>query len=159
MLNKSLINSLRYIVFGTTLCGIVIYGVMFPVIGVNMINDYPEFSNWFYPWLIFLWLTSIPCFSVLFLLWKILDNIKNNNIFSYENARKLKYNSRITIVDTVFFLIGNNVFLVLNMSHPAVLLCSLIIVFAGISISVVFEALSRLAEKAAQLQEENNLTI
>lgn len=45
------------------------------------------------------------------------------------------------------------------MSHPAVLLFSLFIVFMGISIAVLFEGLSRIGEKAYDLQIENEFTI
>ena len=45
------------------------------------------------------------------------------------------------------------------MSHPGVLLLSLLIVFAGIAVTVASAALSHLVYKAASLQEQSDLTI
>ncbi len=51
------------------------------------------------------------------------------------------------------------VLLFLNMSHPGVVLGSLLVVFAGAAAAVAAAALSHLVRKAALLQEENDLTI
>ena len=45
------------------------------------------------------------------------------------------------------------------MSHPDVVLASLVIDFVGIAVSVASAGLSHLVEKAAKLQEESELTI
>ncbi|MBE5905224.1 MAG: DUF2975 domain-containing protein [Lachnospiraceae bacterium] len=47
----------------------------------------------------------------------------------------------------------------LNRSHPGVLLGSLVVDFVGIAIGVAAAALSHLVYKAAELKEENELTI
>lgn len=159
MINKSLTKWMRCVIVGMTLCGILIYFVIFPVIGSEIIKYYPELNDWFYPWISFIWLTAIPCFGVLCLLWRIITNIKSGKIFSLDNIKYLKYNSRFAVIDSVLFLSGNIILLFLNMSHPAVLLFSLFIVFMGISIAVLFEGLSRIGEKAYDLQIENEFTI
>ena len=45
------------------------------------------------------------------------------------------------------------------MSHPAALLASLAVVFAGVAVAVGAAVLSHLAQKAAALQEQSDLTI
>ena len=45
------------------------------------------------------------------------------------------------------------------MNHPGIILYSLIVVFAGVAISVAAATLSHLVLKAAKLQEENDLTV
>ena len=45
------------------------------------------------------------------------------------------------------------------MNHPGVILYSLIVVFAGVAVSVVSAALSHLVLKAALLQEESDLMV
>lgn len=47
----------------------------------------------------------------------------------------------------------------MNMSHPAILLASLLILFGGLALAIAFFVLSRLVEQAARLREENDLTI
>ena len=45
------------------------------------------------------------------------------------------------------------------MNHPGVILYSLIVVFAGVAVSVASAALSHLVLKAALLQEESDLMV
>ena len=54
---------------------------------------------------------------------------------------------------------GNLLLLVLNQSHPAVVLFSMLIVFAGVAVAVAAASLSHLVKKAADLQEQSDLTI
>ena len=49
--------------------------------------------------------------------------------------------------------------LVIKLSHPAIALLSLLVVFVAIAISVFFASLSHLVEKAAAMKDENDLTI
>ena len=61
--------------------------------------------------------------------------------------------------DFVIVFLANIIFLLLDMSAAAVMLVICIIVFAGISISICAAALSHLVAKAAEIQEENDLTV
>ena len=79
--------------------------------------------------------------------------------FSYENARYLKWVSYLSMADAVFVFLANIVFLLLDMSAAAVMLVICIIVFIGISISICSAALSHLVAKAADIKEENDLTV
>ena len=74
-----------------------------------------------------------------------------------DNARCLRTVSLLAALDAAYFFLGNLVLLFLNMSHPGVVLMSLLVVFAGVAVAAA--ALSHLVRKAALLQEENDLTI
>ena len=111
------------------------------------------------PWLILIWISAIPCYAVLVLGWKIADNIQMDRSFSYENARYLKWVSYLSMADAIFVFAANIVFLLLDMSAAAVMLVICIIVFIGISISICSAALSHLVAKAADIKEENDLTV
>jgi len=150
---------LKVILIGAGVCGLVVYFVIFPTYGQSLVYDYPEFSNRFWPWLIFLWVSGIPCYTVLALGWKIASNIGKDQSFSNENARYLKWISWLAEGDGIFFFLGNVVFLFTNMSHPGIALFSLLVVFAGIAVAVTSAALSHLVQKAAVLQEQSDLTI
>ena len=76
-----------------------------------------------------------------------------------DNARLLKWISWLAAADSAYFFIGNIVLLFMNMSHPGVTLMSLIVVFGGVAITIASAALSHLIVKAADLQEESDLTI
>ena len=159
MKKKSLSNWLKAIIIGMGFIGLVFYGLVVPALGNDLVSHYPEYNDAYYLWVVFLWLTAIPCYIVLYLAWKISANIGKDNSFSKENAVCMKYISMLAAGDSIFFFIGNIVYLVIGFNHPSVVLASLVIVFIGVSIAVAAAVLSHLILKAAQLKEENDLTI
>ncbi len=159
MKQGTLSNWLKLIIVGVGICGIIIYAFVFPMMAQAMADKYPEFSNCQWPWLILIWVTAIPCYVVLALAWKIAVNIGTDRSFSIENAKLLKWISVLAALDTAVFFAGNIIYLLLSMNHPSIVLLSLLIEFFGIAISVAAAALSHLVMKAAELQEQSDLTI
>ncbi len=156
MEQKALAKWLKLVVLGVGLCGLAVYLGVIPGYGLSLRSQYPEFSNRFWPWLIFIWVSGIPCYAALALGWRIAGNIGRDRSFSMENARFLRTVSLLAALDTAYFFL---VLLFLNMSHPGVVLLSLLVVFAGAAAAVAAAALSHLVRKAALLQEENDLTV
>ncbi|MFR8207704.1 DUF2975 domain-containing protein [Hominenteromicrobium sp.] len=76
-----------------------------------------------------------------------------------KNASLLKSISILSALDAGFFFVGNIVLLLLNMSHPGVVLASFVVVFVGVAVAVASAALSHLVKKAAALQEQSDWTI
>ena len=159
MEQKALAKWLKIILIGVGLCGLIVYFLVLPVLGESIVADNPEYEYCFWPWLIFLWVTGIPCYAALFFGWKIAGNIGADRSFIQENADHLKKISWLAAGDSVYFFLGNLFFLLLCMSHPGITLFSLLVVFAGISVTVASAALSHLVKKAADLQEQSDLTI
>ncbi len=159
MEQKALSKWLKIIIVGVGICGLVGYFLIIPAFGQSMVRDYPEFSGWYWPWLIFLWGTGIPCYAALFFGWKIAANIGNDRSFSMENAKLLKWISWLAEGDAIYFFIGNIALWFAGMNHPGVVLAMFLVVFAGVAIAVAAAALSHLVKKAAVLQEESDLTI
>lgn len=159
MSHKSLSKWMKVILFIFGLCGIAIFGLVTPVIGTDLKNEYPEFAYAFIPWLVFILIMAIPCYAVLVLGWKIASSIGNDNSFSNSNAKRLKYVSVLTLVTSIYFFAGNVVFLLLNINHPGILLASLFITFVGTAISAASAILSYLVKKAAKLQEQSDWTV
>lgn len=159
MNQKNLSKWLQCIIIIMGLCGFVVCAAVIPLYGKHLQTLYPEFSNRFLPWLIFLWLSSIPCFTVLVFAWKIATNIGNDQSFSTQNARLLQWISSLSTVDAGFFFVGNILLLLLDMSHPSLVIASLLVVFIGIVFAVVTAILSHLVQKAAVLQEQSDWTV
>ena len=159
MSQKSLSKWMKVILFMFGICGIVLFGVVVPVVGLDFKNTYPEFAYAFVPWLVFILVTAVPCYAVLVLGWKIASSIAHDDSFSNENAKRLKNVSVLALVTSVYYFAGNVVFLLLNMNHPGILVASLFITFVGIAISAASAILSYLVKKAAKLQEQSDLTI
>lgn len=150
---------LKGIIIGFAICGGIAAALILPNLGGIFRMRYPEFSHWFYPWLIFLWITIIPCYLVLISAWKVAGNIGADQSFSYENGTHFKRISFYALADSIFFFAGNILFWLIGINHPGIVIISLLIVFVGLSISLACKALSQLVDNAAKLQEENDLTI
>jgi len=159
MEQKTLSKWLKLILIGVAVCGLIVYIAVIPMYGLSLRSLYPEFSNRFWPWLLFIWISGIPCFMVLYYGWRISTNIGNDQSFTEQNAALLKSISVLSVLDAGFFFVGNIVLLLLNMSHPGVVLASFVIVFVGVAIAVASAVLSHLVKKAAALQEQSDWTI
>ena len=159
MEQKTLSSWLKAILVGVGICGLMVYFGIFPEYGRSLVEDYPEFSNRFWPWLVFLWMSGIPCYAVLVLGWKIVSNIEKDHSFSNDNAKYLKWVAWLAAGDSAFYFAGNLVLLFAGMSHPGILLASVLVVFVGVAVTVVASALSHLVQKAAALQEQSDFTI
>lgn len=159
MEQKHLSKWLKLILIGVGICGLIMYAFVIPMYGLSLRTEYPEFSNRFWPWLIFLWVSGMPCFMVVYLSWKISTNIGKDLSFTEQNASLLKSISVLSGSDAGFFFVGNIVLLLLNMSHPGVVIASFAIVFVGVAVAVVSAVLSHLVKKASALQEQSDWTI
>ncbi len=156
---KTLGRWLKIIFAGAGVCGLVVYGGIVPGWGASLVEQYPEFADRYWPWLIFLWGTAIPCYWALVLGWRMARNIGQDRSFCPENARLTAWISRLAAADAAYFFAGNVALLLLEMSHPGVLLLSLLAVFVGAAVSAAAACLSHLVRKAAALQEQSDLTI
>ena len=159
MEQKTLSKWLKLILLGMGICGLAVYLMVVPSFGDSLCSQYPEFAGRYWPWLIFIWVSGIPCYAVLVLGWRIAANIGRDASFSLENARFLRSIAVLAALDAAYVFLGNLAMLFLDMSHPGVVLLSLLVVFAGAAVAVAAGALSHLVRKAALLQEENDLTI
>lgn len=159
MSQKNLSKWLKGIIAGMVVCGAIIYLYLIPVWGRDLVEANPEFSNCYIPWLAVLLISAIPCYWGLYFGWKIAAEIGKDNSFSRENASYLKNISMLAALDSVYFFGANLVLMLLGMNHPGIFLLSLFVVFAGIAVTVAAAALSHLVKKAADMKEENELTI
>ena len=160
MKQEILAKWLKIIIVGVSICILIVYAYATPVFGGNLVyNAYPEFSSWYKPWLLFIIGTAIPIAIALVYCWRIASEIGKDNSFSYVNAKMLKKIAVLAIADAGYFFVGNVVLLFASMNHPGILMLSLMLSFAGIAIAVAFLALSHLVTKAAEIREENELTI
>lgn len=151
---------LRVVIVGAAACAVLVYAMVIPRMGrVVAAAAQGAFDHCYWPWLIFLWVTGIPCAAALVCAWKIAGNIGANRAFSRANAKLLWTISLLAVTDAVFFFAGNIVFLFLDMNHPSVVLLSLLVVFLCAAIAVAGAALSHLVMKAADLQDQSDWTI
>ncbi|MBR3929821.1 MAG: DUF2975 domain-containing protein [Clostridia bacterium] len=159
MEQKTLSKWISLVLYGVAFIGFFIFFVIIPMYGKSLLHFYPEFSNRFWPWLIFLWVFSLPCYAAIIIGLRISKRIGLDQSFSMENAGSLKLISYLAASDTVFFTLGNGAMLLWGLSHPGVALASLIVSFIGFAVTIAAAALSHLVKKAAIMKEENDFTI
>ena len=154
-----LIKWLKFLVIFAAGCGMVMDLGVLPGVGSWMVDLAPELGGYFWPWLIFLWILSVPCYMALWMAWKIFTDIEKDRAFTMENAKRMGNVSFLAAADAVLLVVGNVVYLILNMNHPGVLLAAFFIALVGIAIAIAAAMLSHLIRKAAKLQDESDWTI
>ena len=159
MKQDSLAKWLKGIIIGIGICGFLICLVILPMLAKDILYEGPGMEHYYRPWMIFIWISAIPCYVVLFYGWKVASNIGRDNSFCEDNAVYLKRISYMAVIDSIYFFVGNIVLTFMTISHPSVFIGSLFVIFAGISVAVAAAALSHLVMKAAALQEQSDLTI
>ena len=145
MKQKKLANLLKLMIIGVGVCGLFVYAMVIPPLGKEM--------------LFAVLLTSSPFYVALVHSWKIMSNIANDDSFTIENADLLAKIASLARIDSVFLLAWSVLFFTINLINLQILVVSLFIVFIGIVVAAIFTALSHLVMKAADLQDQYDLTI
>ena len=159
MRQKELEKWLKIVIIAVAICGFVVCGVAIPWIGHVLIASDTQIAGMYIPWLVLFIISAIPCYLILYLGWKVASNIGKDRSFSVENEKYIKLASKILLVDAVYFFVINICLWKVYVNHPGVILALVFIVFAGVVLSVVAAVLSHLVVKAADLQEQSDLTI
>ena len=151
-----LARRLRLILIGVALCGLLFYLILLPAF---LRECFPQEPHTVRIYLCFLLPSSIPCYLVLVFGWGIVRNIRQDRSFSQENARLLRRISTLAAVDALYIFLGNPLLLLWGVGEWMFFLLALMIVFVGIAVSVAAAALSHLVLRAAELQEQSDLTV
>jgi hypothetical protein len=156
---KTLSIWVRLAAIASAVCGLTLCVWVLPAWGMDSLRTFPAFYEHFWPWLLFLWVAALPCFGILILVWKVADSIVRDTVFSRVTAKRISLAAGILLGDIAFFFVGNVVLMLLHMSHPGILLFSILVDMLGVSLAIFAAVLSRYITKAALLQEDAEGTI
>ena len=145
MNQKRLANWLKVMILGVAICGILVYGMVILPLGIGM--------------MLATGLTLVPCYIALIYSWKVMGNIANDHSFTVENARLLGKISSLSRIDSMFLFTWSILFFTTKITTLQILVISLFIVFMGVVVAAIFAALSHLVLRAADLQDQYDLTI
>ena len=106
---------------------------------------------------IFQWVVSLPCFWLLVMAWIIASDMQKERLFVEKNALRVKQATAILLADILLFLIGNIIFALLGWSEWLIL--HLFAAVVGLIIAILLFIFSQYLMKAANLQEESDLTV
>ena len=159
MSSKALYKLIRAAVIAVAICGAAAFIYLVPLFGADIAKNNPEYAYCYFPWLIFIWITAVPCFVFLIFIWKISTAVKYDTVFTLQTARLVKISAALLFIVVGFFFVGNILFMLLGMNHPGILLLSLIADVFGVSLALMAAVMARYLTKAATLQEEADSTI
>lgn len=160
MNQENLAKYLQAITIGVALLGLILCFCVIPIVGKELIAQKgATYNDWYYPWLILCWIMAVPCYLALFQFWGVAKEISKDNSFSDENAIHLKKISHLCVVAILILFVGNIAYFIIGWNQLGCFLLCMVIVCAGLVLSVLSAALSHLVYKAAALKEENDLTI
>ncbi|MDR1094033.1 MAG: DUF2975 domain-containing protein [Clostridiales bacterium] len=155
MSSKSLCFWVRCAIGMIAVCGLCVCAAWYPLGTSFSALVASDLAAWCM--LAFFWLTSLPCFFILVLSWKISAAIKTGDFFTARVAKLIKSSALILFIDLGAFFIGNLVFALLQVNVWA--LAYFFLTIAGLVTAIFMSVLSHYVAKAAELRDLNEGTI
>ena len=127
---------------------------------IEMTNEYKEYLINSYYLLIALYAcTGIPCYVVLFLVWKMADTVEKGKAFIHENAKRLKWIGKLALFDAVVGIVVVMIDSFMLEMYSELFYLMVMACFFALPFALVTWALSYMVEKASELQIESDYTI
>ena len=159
MSQKSIAKILKIFCMVVAVVGAFFFFVYAPLIVDELAFMYPEAAYLKWPGLFGVWVIAVLCYAVLGNFWKICVRIGEDNSFCNENADCMKRMGILSFVVAVL-LSGAMIFLgCLGFLGIAYFIVYSLLMCVVCGVGVLCLALAALIRRAAQLKEENDLTI
>lgn len=159
MSQKSIAKMLKIFCVIVAVVGAAFFFLYAPLFVDELAIMYPEAAYLKWPGMVGIWVIAILCYIVLGNFWMICVRIGEDNSFCNENADSMKRMGLLSFTVAVL-LTGAMIFLgcsgFLGLAYFAVYFLLMCVVCG---VGVLCLALSALIRRAAQLKEENDLTI
>lgn len=159
MSQKSIAKILKVFCVVVAVVGAFFFFVYAPLMVDELAFMYPEAAYLKWPGLVGIWVIAMLCYAVLGNFWMICVRIGEDNSFCNENADGMKRMGLISFIVAVL-LTGAMIFLgCLGFLGIAYFIVYSFLMCVVCGVGVLCLALSALIRRAAQLKEENDLTI
>lgn len=159
MEQKKIANILKVFSVGVGLVGALFFFGYVPILIGEMAVAYPEAAGLKWPGMIGVWMIALLCYIALGDFWTICTRIGEDNSFCRENVNSMKRISVLAFL-TAVLIIGATIFLgCLKLLTMAYFFKCFFVVCIAFGVGVICLALSALIRRAAQIKEENDLTI
>lgn len=152
----------KWLIFVTSIaaaCGLFCLLYLAPQMGREMIRDYPKLRYMYTPTLIFIYLNAIPCYIAAGMAMRIFVEIGRDNSFCAANAKRLRTAGNMFLINFVLFAAALIVLAVIRLITPTLSIILMLLAIGALVVSVMCAALSHLVVKAAEIKDENDLTI
>ncbi|MDR0889975.1 MAG: DUF2975 domain-containing protein [Oscillospiraceae bacterium] len=143
----------RIAVICMALCGIVLSVWILYGFRHEIFSEHRKIAFLFRAWLLLVWTTALPCLGVLALEWKVAGAISRNETFTLRVAKWMKTAAMLIFVSVGIFFIGNLLFLCMNLTHPWILIASLLVDMVGVALAGIAASIGKYVEKKAMHKE------
>ena len=109
--------------------------------------------------IVFIWITAILCFAILFFFWKIVCEIAKDNSFSMENAKSFKCMGICGVLIIIEYLARILIWFIKGDIYLVPISYTLFRIFVFIIFVILCYAMSKLVQNAYEIKQENELTI
>ena len=160
MTQKKLAGWLRGVIIIALVCVLLVYLWLLPVLLKEAVYIGNRSGAYLFTAALgFTELTGVPILIALGFAWRIAGEIGRDNSFSRRNASYMQIIAWLALADVVYFQTGLLVFAFCGFAHPSLFIAAFLLDSVGMVISVCAAALSHLILKAAEIREENDLTV
>lgn len=119
----------------------------------------PTYAYLKYPFLIGIYITTIPFFIALYQSLKLLDHIATKSAFSEVTVGALTNIKYCAISIIVLYALGLTGLGIINVLHPSIAIIGVTIIFASWTIALFAAVLQELLNNIIEIKSENDLTV
>lgn len=148
MKQSTLAACLKIIVIIAAIIGLLFLIFFIPNEGKVIARVNPEVAYMYTPCLIYVYIMAVPYYLVLYLFYRVFDEIGKNNEFCNENVGRLKYISILSLVEMLLCVIPIVLLGSMNILNPGVAILLFLLSFLSVTIAMSAKTLSYLTKKA-----------
>lgn len=155
MKHKTMANLLRAVIVLLVGCGLFMHIWWIP----NIVRDSYSLEFVTVEWVTLTSAALIPCYAVTVIAWLIADSISKEREFCHRNAALFRWVFGLALGDSALFLLASIVLYATGRAYIWCVFTALPLAALGICVAICAAVLSHLIDRAADLQEDSDLTI
>ncbi len=155
MKHKTMANLLRAVIILLVGCGLFMHIWWIPTI----VRDGCSLEMVTVEWVTHAAVALIPCYAVTVIAWFVADSIAKEREFCHRNATFFRWIFGLALGDSTLFFVASIVLYVAERAYVWCVFAALPLAALGICVAICAAVLSHLIDRAADLQEDSDLTI
>lgn len=155
MKHKTMANLLRSVIVLLVLCGIFVHVWLIP----KLLDGGASLDIVTAEWVILAAITMIPCYGVTVIAWFVADSIAKEREFCHRNALLFRWIFGLALGDSAVFLIGSVILYLMGRTYVWCVLGAIVLAALGICVAIAAAVMSHLIDRAADMQDDADLTI
>ena len=155
MKHKTMANLLRVVIFLLVLCGLFIHVWWMSMLlgggaSLNIVTD---------EWVILAAVALVPCYRVTVIAWLVAGSIAKEQEFCHRIAARFRWIFGLALGDSAVFLIGSLILYLAGRAYVWCVLGATVLGVLGVCVAIAAAVMSHLIDRAADMQDDADLTI